>query len=169
MLKRGLFSVAILMASLNASAAFEPSVLGFSFGASAIGSDPGIKFELSSPYFIRGRTALNLEYAGYASSLEGGGLYTAFYVGTKSKIYSNDLLAFNLKTNIIVVPASDLSSKSPFGLNYAITSYFKLPDSGIQLQGEIGYNVLFGGRADNRNDQLFGSGTTVSIGVAYPF
>jgi hypothetical protein len=169
MIKKVALSLLVLFVSFNASADYDPSIFGVSLGASAIGSDPGVKLELSSPYFIRSRTALNLEYAGYSSSLDGGGLYGSFFVGTKSKIYSTDLLAVNFKSNIIIVPTSDLSSKSPWGLNYAITSYFKLPDSSLQLQGEFGYNLLFGGRADKFNNQLFGSGTTVSIGVACPF
>ena len=43
-----------------------------------------------------------------------------------------------------------------------------MPDSDVQLQAEVGYNLPFSGRADKLNNRLFGSGAAVSLGIAFP-
>ena len=156
--------------SLNASAQFEPSILGVSGGFSGVGTDPGFKFELSTPNFIRDRTALNLEYGLYSSSLSGGtDFYGILFLGAKTKIHSSELFSIYFKTNAIIAPASSLSNRSPAGLNYAVTSYIKVPDSTLQLQAELGYNLFFASSAEKINGQSYGNGPAVTIGVAYPF
>ncbi len=162
--------ILLFCVSINSWAAFEPSLLGLTASLSSIGSDPGFKIEADSPFFIKGLSALNLEYGRYFSSLAGGTTsYGILQLGVKSRIYSTELASIYLKGGGLFINGDSLSSSSLTGLNYSAGSYFKIPESVIQLQAEIGYNYLFSGNADKLNGQSFATGGVISVGFAYPF
>src|SRR4051812_48803547 len=127
MFKKALAMLSLFL-SVNSWAKFDPSAIGLGFSASSIGSDPGFKLELISPYFINKYYAIHVQYGSYLSSLSGNSYrYESWGASVSSRFYTTDFSSVYWKSGFFMIGPNSLSSRQAGGIHYSMGSFFSVP------------------------------------------
>ncbi len=150
------------------------SGFALSAGANVIASEPGYLLRLTSPHFIGKEVALQFQFgqqlfSGFKSS---SGSYEdqTYFLLEPASVMRYPLLTYLRPYILLGLPiytGKDVSNEGGMGSHLALGAEFlKSPDSSFLLFGEMGYYLLFVGKADQyTGSPHFGQGVVFTIGI----